>query len=150
MFFVVTWNEVDLVVHKITGEKLTARVVYLHKYLTYRIIQRSRTVNTVNYLRYKRYDAYKGYSLLTEWISEEPICDYEYLGSVGSVCFNVYTKSFSAFVHHCIYQQTPDTHLWDRLLAVKVTGREESERSGTHRRYLKAVVKLPKPRDRER
>ncbi|KAK0619596.1 hypothetical protein B0T14DRAFT_519536 [Immersiella caudata] len=150
VFFVITWDEVDLVVNEITGGTLTARVVCPHEHLAYRIMQRSRTVNTVHYLRYERCDAYGGYCLLTAWIGEEPICDCEYPGSMGSVCFNVYTKSFSAFVHHCIYQRTPDTHLWDGLLAVEVTGREEGERSGTPQRYLKAVVMMLKPCDGER
>ncbi|KAK0653159.1 hypothetical protein B0T16DRAFT_407509 [Cercophora newfieldiana] len=140
VFFAITYDELDLVVHEITSGKLTARIVCPHDDLAYRIIQRSRTVNTVHYLRHERCDAYGGYCLMTAWIGIEPVCECEYAGSMGSVCFNVHTKRFTGLVHHCLYQRTPDTHLWNCLLAVGVTGEEEQGN-------LKPVVALLMPCD---
>ncbi|KAM7217591.1 hypothetical protein V8F06_006975 [Rhypophila decipiens] len=150
-FFVLKWDEVDLVMFEITGGELTARVLCPREHLAYRIMRLSRTQNTVHYLRSERCDAYGGYCIMTAWIGNEPTHDPNPIcagpcgseGSLGSVCFNVYTKTFSAFLHCASYHRTPDTHLWDGLLAVGVTGveRDNSKRS------TKLAVVLLKPCD---
>jgi len=151
VFFVVTWDEIDLVVYEITSRKVTSRDVLPRESLAHTILQRSRTVNTVHYLRYERSDAYGGYCLMTASIGSEPICrgSCTYPGGIGSVCFNVYTKTFTALVHHAVYQRTPDTHLWGGLLAVGVSGEDPiANMTASERiRNLQPVVVLLEPCD---
>lgn len=152
--FVLKWDEVDLVAYEITGGEMTARIVCPHEHRAYRIMQLSRTQNTVHYLRSERCDAHGGYCIMTAWIGDEPICDGPCgcRGSLGSVCFNIYTKTFSAFVHHASYQRTPDTHLWDGLLAVGVAGEQRAIGNDiSHESTIPAVALLEscdgEPRD---
>ncbi|KAK4191011.1 hypothetical protein QBC35DRAFT_33748 [Podospora australis] len=143
-FFVVTWDEVDLVVHEITSGEVTAHIVCPRDHLAYRIMCRSRNRNTVHYLRYERCDAYGGYCLLTAWVGTEPICASacDYRGGIASVCFNVYTKTFSAFVHHGVFTRTPDTHLWDGLLAVVIAGQDPNPVKRPQRPVQPAIAML--------
>ncbi|GAB1317663.1 hypothetical protein MFIFM68171_07873 [Madurella fahalii] len=129
VLFVVTYDEVDLVVYELTSGELTATILLPRNHLAYRVLQRSRSDVTVHYLRHQRCDAYGGYCLVTAWLGLEQFCDGACTcpGSLGSVCFNVYTKRFTAVVHHALYTSTPDTHLWDGLLAVGVDGRRDAE-----------------------
>ncbi|KAK3349238.1 hypothetical protein B0T25DRAFT_456992 [Lasiosphaeria hispida] len=123
--FVVTYDEVDLVVHELTTGRVTDRVVLPRDHLAYRVLQRSRSTETVQYLRHERCDAYGGYCLATAWLGLYPVCggDCAYVGGIGSVVFNVHTKRFAAYVHHAVYQRTPEAHLWNGLLAVGVCSR---------------------------
>lgn len=150
VFFVITWDEVDLVAFEVARGEVVGRIVCSREDVAYRIIQRSRTDNTVHYLRHEQCDAHGGYCLMTAWIGMEPICDAPcgYRGSLGSVCFNVYTKTFSAFVHHGAYQRTPDTHLWDSLLAVGIAG-EKPRSDGSSLGKMKPVVALLRACDGE-
>lgn len=126
VFFVLTYNEVDLKVYEFTSGKLSQSIVLPHDHTAYHILERSRGVVTTHYLRHDRCDAYGGYCLVTVWTGVEPFCDdCGCSGSLGSVCFNVYTKEFTAFVHHALYQRTPDSHLWNGMLAVGTGGRQD-------------------------
>ena len=125
VLFVVTYDDVDLVVSELTSGKLTDRIPLPRGHLAYRILQQSRIADDmVHYLRYERCDAYGGYCLLTAALGMRQFCDggCPCSGGIGSVCFNVYTKRFTAFVHHGSYERTPETHLWDGLLSVGVSG----------------------------
>ncbi|KAK0670275.1 hypothetical protein QBC41DRAFT_364113 [Cercophora samala] len=137
VFWLVTWDEVELVVSEFHGGCMTGRRVCPPEHVAHRAMVRSRTDHAVHYLRTDRCDAHGGYVLMTAWIGEEPICDAGHVGSIVSVCFNIFTSEFSTFVHHASYQRTPAAHLWDGLLAVRVAGESENG--------LKPVVALLKP-----
>ena len=131
--FIVTYDEVDLVLHELTAGRVTDCIVLPRDHLAYRVLQRARSTETVHYLHHERCDAYGGYCLATVWLGLHPICggDCAFVGSIGSVVFNVYTRRFAAYVHHAVYQRTPETHLWDGLLAVGVCGRHDSPSNDT-------------------
>ncbi|KAK4205117.1 hypothetical protein QBC40DRAFT_271730 [Triangularia verruculosa] len=139
VFFVVTWDEQDLVVSEFVSEEMTGRIVCSQDCLAYRCMLRSRTDNAVHYLRTDRCDGHGGYVLTTAWVGTEPICDApcEQRGSIVSVCFNVYSKTFSTFVHHASDQRTPAAHLWDGLLSIRIAVEDQHG--------LKPAVALMKP-----
>ncbi|KXX82722.1 hypothetical protein MMYC01_200862 [Madurella mycetomatis] len=153
VLLVVTYDEVDLVVYELTSGQLTASISLPRSHLAYRVLQRSRSDDTVHYLRHERCDAHGGYCLVTAWLGPEQFCDGACAcpGSLGSVCFNVYTKRFTAFVHHALYQRTPETHLWDGQLAVMVNGRRDAEddagTSAALESNMRPLVALLKPCD---
>lgn len=150
VLFVVTYDDNDLVVYEIVAGKLGDTITLPYHHIAARILRASRRNNAVHYIRHERCDGHGGYCLITAWLGsrvpEDPICpgchSDECPGSnIGSVCFNVYTKEFTAFVHHASYAGTPDVHLWDGLLAVGASGIRG--RSGD----LEALVALLHPCD---
>lgn len=145
--FALTCDGADLVIHELTAGRVTKRIVLQRGHLAYRVLRRAWNAETVHYLRHERCDAYGGYCLFTAWLGLDPVCNGNcaYAGSIGSVVFNVYTKRFTAFVHHAIYQRTPDTHLWHGLLAVGAHGHRGS--SGGDAASLESAVVLLKPCD---
>ena len=148
--FALTWNEADLVVHELTAGRVTERIVLLPSdTLAYRVLRRAWNTETVHYLRYERCDAYGGYCLFTAWLGLDPICNGScaYAGSIGSVVFNIYTKRFTAFVHHAVYHRTPDTHLWHGLLTVGIHGYRGDSGGGGGAASLESAVVLLKPCD---
>ncbi|KAM7200317.1 hypothetical protein V8F20_005294 [Naviculisporaceae sp. PSN 640] len=151
VFYVLKWDELDLVAYEITSGELTATVVCPRQSLAHRIMQLSRTEDTVHYLRSERCDAYGGYCLLTASIATDSICDppcgCEWRVGLGSVCFNVYTKTFSALIHHAICDGTPDTHLWDGLLALTVCGGQRGTNDNLPVCGMKRVITLLEPCD---
>lgn len=144
VFFVVTFDEdnVDFVVSEVTSGIVTARIPLPPGHIAYRILRFSRSNDTVRYLRYEKCDARGGYCLMTVHLSDSNVCDAPFCGSgLGSICFNVYTKQFSAFVHHAVYNATPETHLWDGKLMVGIDGELEGATSPKQRRPFVAVLK---------
>jgi len=145
--FTVTYNEVDLVVHELTEGRVTERIVLPRDHLAYRVLQRTgSSTETVHYLRHEQCDASGSYCLVTTWLGFDPVCngsDCAQTGSIGSVVFCVYTKRFTALVHHAVYQRTPDTHLWDGLLAVGVHGRRGNLGGGAGGLELAVVLLRP-------
>jgi len=142
VFFVLTYDDVDLNVYEFTSGKLSQSIVLPHDHVTYRILQRSRGLVTTHYLRHDRCDAYGGYCLLTASVGVGPFCGgCGCSGSLGSVCFNVYTKEFSAFVHHALYDRTPDSHLWNGMLAVGTGGHQDPHEPESESEPLIVVLK---------
>ena len=148
VMFVVTYNEVDLVVHQLTAGRATERIVLPRGHAAFQVLQRAQSTGIVYYLRQEPCDAHGGYCLVTAWLGLDRFCSggCVYAGSIGSVVFNVYNKRFSALVHHAVYQRTPDTHLWDGLLAVGVQGSHGQPR-GDDAGSLELAVVLLKPCD---
>ncbi|KAK1753864.1 hypothetical protein QBC47DRAFT_385102 [Echria macrotheca] len=137
VLFILTYNGVDVVVYELTSGKLTDRIQLPHCHLGYRILQHSPAGSSPQYLRHERCDAYGTYCLLTTWVESYTwarsdagsFCGGACTGSspefqsvIGSVCFNVYTKQFTAFVHHGISRTVRGSHLWDGMLAVITYG----------------------------
>ncbi|KAK1835320.1 hypothetical protein QBC39DRAFT_298783 [Podospora conica] len=150
VFFVITYDDNVLVVYEIVAGKLGDTIVLPREHVAARVLRASRRNNAVHYLRHEPCDAHGGYCLITAWLGsrppEEPICDGTHSddcppSSLGSVCFNVYTKKITAFVHHVVYQGTPRMHLWDGLVAVGASGRRKSTDA------LEALVMLLSPCD---
>lgn len=150
VFFVAKYDDNDLVIYEIVAGKLGDTIVLPRDDIAARVLRASRRNNAVHYLRHEPCDAHGGYCLITAWLGsrtpEEPICSGTHSpdcppSSLGSVCFNVYTKNITAFVHHVVYQGTPRMHLWDGLVAVGASGRRESTGA------LEALVVLLSPCD---
>jgi hypothetical protein len=128
--FVVTYTDRDefrpeLVVYELTSGKLTSRIVPPENHMASRILRElghpGARQRISMLLRHERCDAHGGYNLVTAFGFSDVCADFTApLGSFGSVCFNVYTKQFTAIVHHAssAYALSRQLHLWNGQLAL--------------------------------